>query len=499
MAAHAIEARSITLDPPEREWVEPCLFVDTDPPPISPDFLPPLLRDFCRALAEETETPIEMSIACVLGVLSTALSGKITISPKEGWEESVNTYWFIELPPGNMKSKVLNTVTKPLIEWEKLRVASMLPAVKEAESHRKTQEKIIEHLRRKTAIVSASEQEELIKEIANREANLSEVPVLPQIFANNVTPESLERFTYEQGGFFAVISDEGGAIETLTGLYSNGRANIDLVLKGIDGGEVRTGRKDRSIVMKPYLSFILCVQPGVREKMWENPILQGNGALERFLYVIPKSLVGYRRLNTIPMPMELRRQYSDAIFRLLDFSTFRGNSNPIRPFTLSLCHTASSLFEQFRQWLEPQLRPDGDLYHCQGWASKLPGYALRIAAVMHFFEFGAVPTISEQTMSNALHLAASLIEHSKAAFRYERKNHKTTNARQVFKWFIDTRKAEATRSELVTAMKNRFRSDALNSALDELIQRNILQLVTKVGNGTKPVKSYLLNPSIYTA
>jgi Fic family protein len=49
------------------------------------------------------------------------------------------------------------------------------------------------------------------------------IPSLPRLFGNNLTPEALENEANEQGGIFAVISDEGGVVDTLTGLYSNGK------------------------------------------------------------------------------------------------------------------------------------------------------------------------------------------------------------------------------------------------------------------------------------
>jgi hypothetical protein len=129
-------------------------------------------------------------------------------------------------------------------------------------SERKTQEKIIEGLRIKVAKARDSiEQQHLISEITQKEADLIEIPVLPLLFTNDATPESLTTLVNEQGGRLAIFSDEGGILETLAGLYSNGAANIDILLKGIDGGEVRVRRKDRSITLNPYLTIVLAVQP----------------------------------------------------------------------------------------------------------------------------------------------------------------------------------------------------------------------------------------------
>ena len=89
-------------------------------------------------------------------------------------------------------------------------------------------------------------------------------------------------------------------LETLAGLYSHGSANIDILLKGIDGGEVRVHRKDRSAILNPYLTVVLTVQPVVMQNMAGKRAYLGKGVLERFLYVLPQSQLGYRTHNTPP-------------------------------------------------------------------------------------------------------------------------------------------------------------------------------------------------------
>ena len=90
-----------------------------------------------------------------------------------------------------------------------------------------------------------------------RALHLCEPPALPALFATDATPESLAISAHEQGGRFAIFSDEGGLLETLGGPYNHGHANIDILLKGIDGGAVRIRRKNHDINLYPYLIIIL--------------------------------------------------------------------------------------------------------------------------------------------------------------------------------------------------------------------------------------------------
>jgi Protein of unknown function (DUF3987) len=134
-----------------------------------------------------------------------------------------NPLYYLALPPANHKSLVLNYCTRPLVDWEKEQGLQQGLKIKCQRSERKTQEKIIETLRAKAAkSTDTLEQQQLINDIIQKEAALAEIPVLPILFTNDATPESLASLIHEQDGRLAIFSDEGGILETLAGLYSHG-------------------------------------------------------------------------------------------------------------------------------------------------------------------------------------------------------------------------------------------------------------------------------------
>lgn len=181
---------------------------------------------------------------CVLGVVSAAAAKWFRVNPKPGWIKPLNIYTFIGLPPANNKTQVLNNCTQPLVAWEFEQKEILEPEIKRQYSERKTQEKIIESLRLRAAKEkNLLLQKDLIHEITEKEAALIESKTLPLLFANDATPESLATNVHEQGGHFAIFSDEGGITEALAGLYTGGVANIDILLKGIDGGHLRVREK----------------------------------------------------------------------------------------------------------------------------------------------------------------------------------------------------------------------------------------------------------------
>jgi len=209
-----------TLNQPEA-WESPILFEEQNMPPILASWLPGAFCEFAAALAQATETPEALSVMTILGVLSAVLMQRVVVSPKPTWFEPINIYTLIALPPANHKSFVLKNCLQPLLDWEEEQKERLNTEIKRKRSERKNQEKRIEALRAKAAKAKSElEQFQLAEQATELEMALTEVPIAPQLFINDATPESLSMVVQEQGGKLGIFSDEGGILEILAGLYS---------------------------------------------------------------------------------------------------------------------------------------------------------------------------------------------------------------------------------------------------------------------------------------
>ncbi len=481
-------------------WDSPILFNEFETADIPARFLPSVFGKFATELANTTETPEALSVMTILGVLSTAIAKRFVVSPKEGWLEPVNIYTLIALPPANHKSFVLQRCTKPLVEWEKEQSLKTDANIKRQRSERKTQEKIIEGLRIKAAKAKDPlEQQHLIHEITLKEESLTEIMAPPLLFINDATPESLTTLVHEQGGRLGIFSDEGGILETLAGLYSNGVANVDILLKGIDGGEVRVRRKDRSLMLNPYLTIVLTVQPSVIQNMGDKHAYTGNGALERFLYVLPKSKLGYRTHTTPPLSAKIENAYHARTRELLNQFSGIGEEKLTSPYVLKLTPTALADWRDFQTMIEEQLRPNGKFSACQGWAGKICGFALRIAGLLHVAEQGAQGlVITDTTMAHALQIATLLAEHATVAFGLMGIDQTTEDAKTVFQWIKSRNERSFTQSEIVLAMRNKKlgKPERLLKAMQLLHERNIISAPIRLTTTRKPTTLYYANPML---
>ena len=484
---------SVTQVIQEDYWEEIVPLTDFDAPNILTSLLPEPFASFAQALANQVEVDESVIVMAVLSIISVTTAKQFFV--QVDWSESINTYTLISLPPANNKSSILRAVAEPLEIWETQQEELLGAIIKQKNSQRKTEERIIEAKRKEVTRqnISMAKKKELTNEIEELEANLTDPQHLPRLYATDITPEALAIALHEQSERFAIITDEGGIIETISGLYSSGgRANIDILLKGIDGGSTRIKRSSKEYKLKPYLTMLLMAQPQTLRNMSVRKSLEGNGFLERFLYLIPRSHLGSRKLNTAPVSKEIKEGYHKAILDILNLPKVE------QPHKLALSFSAQQEFLTFRHTIEKQLAGGGILAECAGWGGKICGYTLRIAGQLHiakYLERAIWLEIEYSTLINAIEIANKLILHARAAFHWMGATPTIRNAEKIVKWIKDTNISKFTKTELLKKFKNDRlgKAETLNQCLDQLISYNYLQL-SKSGMHNKPITTYLVNP-----
>lgn len=88
-------------------------------PSFPVDALPKNIADYVVAVAESTQTPVDVAACDSLSVLSIGTQGKYVIRQKPDWTEPVNTYIAIFMPLSERKLVVCSLMSKPMNEYEK--------------------------------------------------------------------------------------------------------------------------------------------------------------------------------------------------------------------------------------------------------------------------------------------------------------------------------------------------------------------------------------------
>jgi len=421
---------------------------------------PGVLGIFATAVASATETPLELPAGLTLGTVAAACQGKLVVQVKEGYSEPVNLWITVALDPGNRKSAVLVEASRPLTTWEDTKKLEIDPMIKEARSKQKNQEARLKSLRARYGKAKQEELEEIEAASRAEENALTEVPVIPKVWTQDITPEHLgtEMFLHDER--IAILSAEGGIFDIIGGRYSNGIPNLDIFLQSHSGDPIRVdrGSRDPIYLQRPTLSMVLSPQPEVLKNIAQTPGFRGKGLLARFLYLLPKSKLGYRTLETDPVQQEIRARYEGIIHQLLNLPT-KDESGRSVPYVLHLSRAAYDEWLDFSRVVEKNMREGGRFENITDWAGKLPGTASRIAGLLHCIEYPTQPwnnQISLETMQQALAFASICASHALKVFDLMGADESMKGARKIWRWIKRGKFQSFTKRDCYNALKGRF-------------------------------------------
>ncbi|MFJ6784625.1 DUF3987 domain-containing protein [Streptomyces yangpuensis] len=497
------EALALGAETIPATWAEPIpLNVQPKLPPFPTHALPGWLADYVAAVAEETQTPPDMAGALALSVLSAASGGRAVVQVRGRWREPTNLFVVVALGPANRKSSVFAAMTRPLYEAEKSLVEGANLTIVEAEVTAKMAREAAEKAAAQAAKAEGPERDNLIAEAIGlaQVAETLTVPASPRLLADDATPEVITTLLAEQGGRLAVMSAEGGIFDIIAGRYS-GIPNMEVFLKGHAGDRLRVDRRSREeFIEAPALTMGLAVQPSVLEEIGKNRGFDGRGLLARFLYCLPESLVGRRRINPEQVPAAVAATYERNVYaltlRLADWTD---------PLVIQLTPEADRALIAYEERLEPQLRAKGGrLGHIDKWAGKLVGATARIAGLLHLathIDGGHHESISEATLRAAIEIADYFTAHALTVFDLMGADTSLARARVLLTALEHNGRESITRRDLFAKLsRSEFPTVAeLEPALALLEEHGYLRTDTPPRTGKRgrpPAPRYLIHPNV---
>lgn len=241
----------------EPEWETPIPFEEYNLPAFPVDALPCAIADYVKALAESTQTPIDMAATSAIAVMSVCMQSKFKIQAKEDWSEPVNTFVLDVMNPSERKSAVQNAMIQPINLYEAKQNVQNAALIESS----KMQKRILEKRQRvvEEQVIKGKANEDDVNRIAEEVANYKEVKPL-KLYVDDITTEKLTSVLANNDGRAAILSTEGGIFDTLAGTYSK-NVNIDVMLKGYSGDSIRVDRIGRNSesILNPTLCITLFV------------------------------------------------------------------------------------------------------------------------------------------------------------------------------------------------------------------------------------------------
>jgi hypothetical protein len=504
-------ARNAVAESDRKPWTTPIRFSQFVLPAFPTDALPSWLKAFVSALANATQTPPDLAGMLTLSVIAAACAKKVSVQLKDGFVEPANIFTVTALPPGNRKTAVFSAAVKPLEQHELSEAKRSAGEIAKKQSDHKIKESTLKRLQERAAAATAKNQEAIAHQASELAAELSaiHVGVPTRLIADDCTPEKLQSLLRDQGGRIAVLSPEGDVFDLMAGRYSaHGVGNFGVYLRGHAGDNLRVDRVGRApdSVVAPALTMGLAVQPEVIQGLASKPGFRGRGLLGRFLYSLPKSLLGTRDTNPAPVPPNVRTAYVDYVLAILRLPFGQDDSGQPCPHTVTLDPEANLRFRTFEAWVEPQLSEFGPLGGFTDWAGKLVGAVGRLGLLLHMAEHAdadepwAFP-ISKETIEKAIRIGEYLIPHAKAAYAEMGADVVVEQAKRILRWINHFRLESFSKRDLHQALRGSIdfkRVSELDAPLAVLVTHGYVREQQAdsgaPGAGRRPSPRYEVNP-----
>lgn len=464
------------------------------------DALPDVLKNYVSDVAESTQTPIDMAGVASLALMSIAMQPRYKVFGKADWEEQLSLYCMIVAEPSDRKSAVFNQIIKVIqafeAEYNEHHSIDFLKSQEEHVSLEKRYKKATKEY--ENGKITKDEYDDAFNKYASHKM------IKPiSLTLDDVTSESLTNEIESQDGCIALVSSEGGIFDILSGSYTN-FPNIDIFLKGYSGDFIKVSRIGRPslYVKNPRLTILLTVQPKVLESVVNNGTFTGRGLSARFLYSVPKSLVGSRKFETKPINFDNKKRFSDLIHEIL--------KEPKSSTTyITLSNDAYYLLKDYYEEFESRLITD--LKDIGGWAGKLVGNILRISALItrarniKYDAFLYTPStddsaewiVQKEDMESAIKLGNYFLEHARFAFDFMDDNTTKKQALNFLEKLKATKTNEISFREASRMCKYMNKKENATAVISLLVDYGYLREKQGTSRAHNKGLVYEVNPAIY--
>lgn len=499
--------RSDPVAKPDDGWDVPVPFGTNNLPCFPLEALPPVLANYVSEVAETTQVPIDMAGMMGLAVVAAAGARRARVQIGDTHAEGLNLYIAAVMEPGSRKSSTLEAFAFPLREAEQYLTSERLPEHLAAKEKLEHDTRRLAYLRDQAVKGKDTDEQSVAKDEAlHLAANMTEVPSLPRLLADDITVEKLGALLSEQDdNCIGILSAEGGIFGILGGRYNQGAVNLDLILKGHSGEAHRVDRVNQPPrhIPCPTITMGLAVQPDVLTSLADNSAFRGRGLLGRFLYTLPENLVGTRAYQNRAIDRNAKKSYQAAILKILNMPSVATKDDPGQRHILQLRGEALNYWKLFHDQVEARQADGGDLAGIRDWASKLAGAVARIAGNLHLLEYCELQKpwaspISEETIAAAWAIGEYLIPHGQAAFNQIGADAAHALARRILRW-IDRDKPD------IFTVRDCFRVHQTSSTMEEMTAALTilsdhghirLEEQTRSGPGRAPSPKYAVNPHL---
>lgn len=355
-------------------------------PEFPVEALPPVLRDYTKAVAASTQTPVDIAAVSVLAAASACMRNCYKVL---GWKEPTNIYCAIVGDSWVQSFDVMRLVTKPIDEFTAEYNTTHRANIEMSSSAKKELKKRLTQV----GIDADGELSDVIKKIVDFK---EEKPLRVYVLSS----KKLASVLADNDGVISLISPSGDIFNTIV----LGKADTSIFSKAYHGETFQT---EDGNCLATCMTVLLTIDPHVIDGFLARKWIKYGSFAAKFLYALPVSSPGEKK----PIPYSVYQAYRNLIRSIL--SEQKG-SDKIINFTTE----AKDVILEFFDRVEKQIPKEHKVY--SEWLGNLIGNTFRIASILarcSVIKADGDITIDEKIMKDAVYIAQYFWAHSVSAYK----------------------------------------------------------------------------------
>ena len=257
---------------------------------------------------------------------------------------------------------------------------------------------------------SADRSDILKADLEEHELSKPEIIYAPKIFYEDASSEAFAYNIAVGHPSASLWSDEGGLFVASQGMKDDNVMGMLAIINSIwDGNDFEPTRKTTKTkrISGRRCTANIMLQQSVFEKWQEkqNGLSRGIGTSARFLTQRPTSTMGDRKYQEPPEHTKKMEAFHNKVKEIMIHSLPLDEEGRLVPPVLRLSTEAKSLWIEYFNVVEVELKQGGKYFEVKDFASKTAEQAARISGVLHVFEFGPEGEIQSETMQQAIKIA----------------------------------------------------------------------------------------------
>lgn len=454
--------------------------------PFPVEAFPPIIRNAVYEVEQQTQAPLPLIAASVLGAVSLVCQNRIDVCRLNNLRSPTSLFLLTLAESGERKSTVDKILMRPLYQLEEElfdRYTQEIIDWRNNEVIFRAKQKAL--LSRMKTDISRNKCTSAIDErLRVLLATTPTEPVRYKLMLNDATPAAMKNFLGGQWRSISLISDEAGVV-----FNGHSLKELPFINKMWDGSVFSVERKSSPelLIKDARLTMSLMVQPDVFEnyRSRRGDMAKGIGFFARCLICMPKSTQGYRSINNPIVSTEHLPVFHKRLIQLMREGIARKGEKE------RVCLRFS--FEAERKWIdfynqtEREMGEIGYLSDFKDYASKMAENMARIAALLHYFH-GSEGDISAQAVEDAKKISAWYVEEYKRLFTVSKEfTIVNTEAEELYSWIKNhcknTLSTYISKTMILQYGPHRFRNKfKMNELLAVLYDQNriIVDQTTKV-------------------